>query len=502
MTGSIVTFDDAIPFMPIEKLVAQIEPQQDLHGYDAPWAGGAGKNLFDQDTCTTGKYIDAYGEPKDSAGAEYSDYIPVTIGQQYVFSGTNNTGGQATTRVHGYNSSKVWVQQITSESVADNVKWNTSFTVPEGISFVRVSTGYPLPDGQLEKGSTATAWTPYANECPITGWDGLSGKRDGKNLLDVDDFTLVKSSARTKQISFPYLPAGQYTLSVYVPSNTATKTVQLAIRDKPINPYVGIKTLGIPAGETGTFSTSFTADIPFSYIYAYMSTSDRDDASITVEDVQLETGLSATTYEAYTSLPIAVSWQSEAGTVYGGTVDVVTGVLTAMDVIAEYDGSSDESWTVIPSTNRAYISAADIKTDTPDSQIGIVASNQYKPGTYNGVHVTRICSRYGIAQINVFDLALITADSTQATWKAHLAQSPLQVVYPLAEPQTYQLTPQQIETIVGQNNVWVDTGDVSVTYQSTSGSTPVRTSFKSPLASYSYNALKLFGNTFIEHGKG
>jgi len=75
-------------------------------------------------------------------------------------------------------------------------------------------------------------------------------------------------------------------------------------------------------------------------------------------------------------------------------------------------------------------------------------------------------------------------------------------VYELATPQTYQLTPQQISTLIGNNTVFVDTGDISVTYQSTSGSTPVRTSLKSPLKSYSYSALKLFGNTFIEHGKG
>lgn len=385
MTGSIVTFDDAIPFMPIEKLVAQIEPQQDLHGYDAPWAGGAGKNLFDQDTCTTGKYIDAYGEPKDSAGAEYSDYIHVTAGEQYIFSGTNNTGGQATTRIHGYNSSKVWVQQITSESVADTVKWDTAFTVPEGISFVRVSTGYPLPDGQLEKGSVATAWTPYANVCPITGRTGLNG-----------------------WVEEEYDPAEQPSFSV--------------------------------------------------------------------------------------------SWQTEAGTVYDGYIDVVSGELVATYGVDTYDGSSDETWNVIPADNRAYISVPSIKTPPTNNDLAGILSNEYKEKPYNNVALNKpaITARANITQINVFD-DRITSD---ANWRSLLASNPLQVVFPLAQPLTYQLTQQEVMTLVGQNNAWVDTGDVSVTYQSTSGSTPVRTSFKSPLKSYSYNALKLFGNTFIEHGKG
>ena len=39
------------------------------------------------------------------------------------------------------------------------------------------------------------------------------------------------------------------------------------------------------------------------------------------------------------------------------------------------------------------------------------------------------------------------------------------VCYELATPQTYQLTPQEaITTLLGQNNVWVDCGPVSVEY--------------------------------------
>ena len=38
-----------------------------------------------------------------------------------------------------------------------------------------------------------------------------------------------------------------------------------------------------------------------------------------------------------------------------------------------------------------------------------------------------------------------------------------QVVYKFATPVTYQLTPQEVQTLVGQNYVWADTGDVTVT---------------------------------------
>ena len=42
-SGAIATFPDGSD-LPMPKLEVAIEPQQDLHGYDAPWVGGAGKN--------------------------------------------------------------------------------------------------------------------------------------------------------------------------------------------------------------------------------------------------------------------------------------------------------------------------------------------------------------------------------------------------------------------------------------------------------------------------
>ena len=43
------------------------------------------------------------------------------------------------------------------------------------------------------------------------------------------------------------------------------------------------------------------------------------------------------------------------------------------------------------------------------------------------------------------------------------AMSGVQLCYELATPLTYQLTPQTVTALVGQNYVWADTGDVTVT---------------------------------------
>ena len=119
-------------------------------------------------------------------------------------------------------------------------------------------------------------------------------------------------------------------------------------------------------------------------------------------NAQLEIGATATTYEPYQATTLTVDWTSQAGTVYGGTLDVTTGVLTVTNgYIASYAGET------LPGE---WISDRD----------------EYAPGTTptNGA----------------------------------------QVVYELATPQTYQLTPQQMTTLYGLNNIWCNTGDTAVEY--------------------------------------
>lgn len=91
-----------------------------------------------------------------------------------------------------------------------------------------------------------------------------------------------------------------------------------------------------------------------------------------------------------------------AGTVYGGTLDVTTGKLTVtMANIASYNGET------LPG---AWISDRDV----------------YAVGTTPTIGA--------------------------------------QVVYELATPLVYHLTPVEIRTLTGQNTIWADTGEVTVKY--------------------------------------
>ena len=55
-----------------------------------------------------------------------------------------------------------------------------------------------------------------------------------------------------------------------------------------------------------------------------------------------------------------------------------------------------------------------------------------------------------------------TAYTDPTTFKS--AMNGVQLVYELATPQTYQLTPQQVNTLVGTNNVWSEQGNIELSY--------------------------------------
>ena len=53
---------------------------------------------------------------------------------------------------------------------------------------------------------------------------------------------------------------------------------------------------------------------------------------------------------------------------------------------------------------------------------------------------------------------------SESVYQAMGENDTAEISYQLATPITYTLTPQQINTLIGTNNIWSDAGDVTVTY--------------------------------------
>lgn len=321
----------------ISSLKVTLNPIQDLHGYDHPWVGGAGKNLMENDE---------YTPPKDSNS--HNVWVGDITGT-YTFSIDKK---QVTSVTYPDQA----VGYVIVDGVVNYLLYSAgSITVTGNITTIRVfgSNAYARVNGtlglQLELGSTATEWTPYENICPISGWDSVEA---------------------------------------YV-SPTQSK-------------------------EDGTTHTA--------------------------------------TFEE---------------TVYGGTVDLVSGVLTVTHGYKVFDGS--EVWKASINADRYYLSLDATTFPYKWSSSPDAVSNQYayygsapNPSSVpDGMfYLFRSSSTTTIREIGVHDSTV----GSLANLKARLGDNPLTVCYELATPLTIQLDPQTITTLVGVNNVWADSGDVSVTY--------------------------------------
>lgn len=163
-------------------------------------------------------------------------------------------------------------------------------------------------------------------------------------------------------------------------------------------------------------------------------------------------------------------------TVYGGTLDATGGTLTVTQQVDTFDGSSDEGWTLQTwSYSRRYFRVTLSKTykKVDHGFVGVSANwlpaiSDAQDGSYT---LSSLRLRSSSTASNYLFLLLgtdIPDVTTVAELRAYLAENPLQVSYPVATPTTLTVTPPAIQTSVGENYIWSDTGDVTVAYYSNS----------------------------------
>ena len=146
-------------------------------------------------------------------------------------------------------------------------------------------------------------------------------------------------------------------------------------------------------------------------------------------------------------------------TVYGGTLDVVSGVLTVDKVIVDL---GDLNWDYSSGIFINYTSGIDLHTN---ERGGYMLSDRY---AHCGVASAGNMPNYSIqisGGVSASNMWVKNPDYTDKnTFKT--AMSGAKVVYELADAykQTIQLTPTQVQTLLGTNNIFADSGDVSVEY--------------------------------------
>lgn len=162
---------------------------------------------------------------------------------------------------------------------------------------------------------------------------------------------------------------------------------------------------------------------------------------------------------------VAISWESTAGTVYMGTLDVITGVMTVTHAYRKFVGASDESWNI----SNAPGQIATIKWPEVKKQ-GVTLCNMTPPNVD-----LRDSPSYGEVWNNNSSYNIrthiIDEDMSVANFKSWLSTHPLELVCPLVEPLTFSITGIEMETLFGVNNIWTNVGDIAecIYYSDTKG---------------------------------
>lgn len=171
--------------------------------------------------------------------------------------------------------------------------------------------------------------------------------------------------------------------------------------------------------------------------------------------------VSGASYEPYVTPTIYTIQLGEE--VYGAEVDVVNGVATVTHKLVDM---TTISWSYISSYAHSLFSGL-----ISDSALGVADETNILCSIYKPISARPpkdmgdisnplcICQRVTSAGLLVQD----DNYTSKADFEASLSNA--YVVYPLAEPFDIQLTPTQIQTLIGNNTIFCDTGDIDLTYK-------------------------------------
>jgi hypothetical protein len=452
--------------MPIKSLVANIEPVQDLHGYDPPWAAGGGRNLLDWAKVSVSGYAH-YGMTFSKGDAEGTIIITGTLtvssgsvapidyadfslsGKGYVFL-TEHISGDSVVVLSGTYGFRTENERAIALSLQGTVGQTYTETI-------RVSVYAP---------PAPTEWSPYENLCPISGHTGAEIEQTGKNLLKLAESEMIKSGWNR---AFPItVKAGTYIISCQnkfgVGSTYGAKVVFVDESDTSIKDISNSYNLG--NSEFVGVATTITAEEArrIKRIRFDLRAGNATYNDIVRGNIQLELGSTASDYEPYTGNQISVDWEDEAGTVYGGTLDLVSGLLTVDRAIVDLGTLAwSYSGTLFMTLAISGIESPPDANTAPDCICEAYKTVKYSVLGASDFSYTIIYK----GSSNVGRLWLKDSRFTDVeSFKSFVTGK--HICYKLANPIIYTLTESEIssifETLYGTNNIWSSTGDTEVTY--------------------------------------
>lgn len=436
-------------------VVASWEPTQE--GSGEPYPAGGGPQLLDIARCkaTEGKpyglTITIDGDIIKCSGVPSAE---VTSNDDYSFAVA--TSYQEELRGKGY--------KVTAWPIKGKVINAWGLRTADESSLAIAAELSPGVDADIQlrvmvSKDTPTAYAPYENIRPISGRTKISVERCGENLLDINlQNQIVGNPTVTNNNGWVSvdgeLRGGNLWLALNVVLQPGTYCGYLFGGDSIQGNGVvwfygdGIKTLVTPSGRKATLNIAKPSKIN---VYLHV------DKTFTLTQkfaVALVPGTTAPT--AYTPYQGDTLDLQLPGTVYGGTVDAVTGNGKHEWEYLMFDGA--EAWYL---NSNKYICLTIPAIGGPPILVCSHFPSKYSYNQSKGIFVSAG---------TIFVSAPLTADYGLDGWKAYLAAqaaagTPVQIAYKLAEPVAFQATGNsEIMPIPGETNtVMTDADSVTIT---------------------------------------
>lgn len=323
------------------------------------------------------------------------------------------------------------------------------FTVSGSVVQCYPVANYPLSvQASWEPRQEGTGDPSPENIRPIVGLDSVQVTRCGKNVLDTsgayrNGYNYVLPNAR--------LIAGAkytYTASSLIASGKKAGLFVIADDYKLAN-YIG-------PGESYTFTVPENIDFSQGLWIAGGSASALDN--VPVESFMVEVGSTSTAYEPYTGTTATLTLPE---TIYGGTVDAVTGEGAKAIHRAVLDGT--ENWILNDQMMNSGINGYQTPLEfLADDSYDCVCSH------FSGMMWDGVLKEDSVAVTSRVMVVRTDGSETLEDWKAFLAAqyaagTPVTIAYKLATPTTFQATGgQSLPALPGTNTVYTDAGAVTV----------------------------------------
>ena len=303
------------------------------------------------------------------------------------------------------------------------------------INPVQAGTGDPSPE----------------NERPISGWDAVNAVRTVFNQWDEEwevggyqtsngNPSAVTDRIRSKQDNYiPIVPS-----TTYYSCCSAQLTICYYDADKTFLEYAFVS-------ANRVFTTPSSAQYMRFAVATGYGTTYNNDISINYPSTD-------TAYHKYNGTTYHITLPD---TVYGGKLEIVSGVMTINNGIRNL---GDDNW--YPYTAQNGFSAT----------FEGLGSNSFADGACTHFKILRSAA----AMVNEMGIVIGAGNSylyachitdnmpditDGASFKSWLATNNVKLVYPLATPQTITLTPTEVSTVLGYNNIFADSGEVEVIYK-------------------------------------